>query len=196
MNQSRRIRSDRSAATITLGLMALAVVFLNKSIAQITQTLRVRVSAPSSVSVSRMDAGVQRAIEDEMPQLSQMFQERSRGLDTISLGSGLSISSLENVTVLLSFTVPELKGQTKSDSGLVRITCGYLNDGTTYFRRATFSDKSPIQFRLRNSNLLKRSMQSSNPLFVAYVFFLVDQRKGKTRYEGPMPVPTVTVEIL
>ncbi len=196
MTNSRPIRFDRCVATLTLALMVLTVAFLNESMAQLTQTLRVRVSAPPSVSVSRMDAGAQRAIADEMPQLSQMFQERSRGLDTISLGSGLSILSLENVTVLLSFKVPEPKRRSKSDSGAVRITCGYLNDGTTYFRRATFSDKSPIQFRLRNSNLLKRSMQSNNPLFVAYVFFLIDQRKGETRYESQMPVPTVTVEIL
>ena len=196
MTRSRWIRFDCCAATLTLALTVLTAALMNKSTAQIKQTLTVRVNAPPSVSVSGMDAGAQRAFTDEMPQISQMFQERSRGLDTISLGSGLSISSFENVTVLLSFTVPELTGQSKSDSGAVRITCGYLNDGTTYFRRATFSDKSPIQFRLRNSNLLKRSMQSNNPLFVAYVFFLIDQRKGGTRYERPMPVPTVTVEIL
>jgi hypothetical protein len=196
MTNYRWICLDRYAATLIVALMALTAGSMNETPAQIKQTMRVNVNATPAVSVSRMDAGAQRAFADEMPQLVQLFQERSRGLDTISFGSRLSISSFENVTLLLSFTVPELIGQSKSDSSPVRITCGYLNDGTTYFRRATFSEKSPIRFRLRNKNLLKRSMQSNDPLFVAYVFFLIDQRKGETRYDGVMPVTTVTVEIL
>jgi hypothetical protein len=196
MTKSRRIRFDRCAATLTLALMALTAALMTEGQAQIKQTLRVRVNASPLVSVARMDAGAQRAFADEMPQLSQMFRERSRGLDSVSLGSGFSISSFENITVKLSFTTPGGARQRENDSDAVRILCGYLNDGTTYFRRATITDKSPIQFRLRNSNLLERSMQLTNPLFVAYVFFLIDQRKGETRYESPMPVPTVTVEFM
>ncbi|MGA3245288.1 MAG: hypothetical protein ABSE41_11770 [Bacteroidota bacterium] len=196
MTKYRWIRFDCCAATLSVALMALTATLMSECQAQIKQTLRVRVNASPSVSVARMDEGARRIFADEMPQQTEMFQGRTRGADSVSLGSGFLISAYENITVLLSFTTPAGTRQSSNSSDATRITCGYLNDGTTYFRRATITNKNPIEFRLRNNGLLKRSMQFDNPLFVAYVFFLVDQRKEDRKNEGPMPVSTVTVEFM
>ena len=130
--------------------------------------------------------------------MSDVFlgEGRVRGRDSVVIGPGLSISSFENVAVRVSFTKPIVLGLQKDDTNAVRIICGYLNDGTSYFRRATFTSKNSVEFRLRNINLLKQSIQFNNSLFVAYVFFLVDIRKEGYQYESSVPVSTVTVEIL
>ena len=196
MTKCRWIGFDRCAATLTVALIALTGALVSESQAQIKQTLRVRVNASPSVSVSKLDAGAQIAFEDELPRLTERFQGRTGRADSMRLGPGFSISAYENISVQLSFTTPMQPTHGKDDSGAVRITCGYLNDGTTYFRRATIAKKSPIQFRLRNNSLLKSSMQFNNPLFVAYVFFLVNQRKEETKNGNALPVSTVTVEFM
>lgn len=196
MTKCRWSCSDHCKARLAVALMALTAAWMSEGQAQIKQTLRIRVNASPSVSVVRMDESARRIFADEMPRLTEMFQGRTRGMDSVSLGSGFLISAYENVSVLVSCTTPELKSHSSSDSGAVRITCGYLNDGTTYFRRATMTNKNRIEFRLRNNSLLKRSMQFDNPLFVAYVFFLVDQRKEDRKNESQMPVSTVTVEFM
>jgi hypothetical protein len=194
MKNCRWISFNQCKAAFAVALFVLTAALMSESQAQIKQSLKVRVNASPAVSVARIDASGQRAMTDEMQEVSGLFRGRARSRDTIRVGPGFSISALENITVLLSFTTPAQTRQGKIDSGAVRITCGYLNDGTTYFRRANFSNKSPIQLRLRNSNVLKQSMQLNSPLFVAYVFFLIDQRKEDLRNESPLQVSTVTVE--
>jgi hypothetical protein len=140
--------------------------------------------------------GFQRSSIEGLSQQDVLIGERTGGVDSVFLGSGFSISAYENITVLLSFTPPVTADRSKNDSRAMRILCGYLNDGTTYFRRATITNKSAVQFRLRNKSLLKRSMKLNNPQFIAYVFFLVDQRQKNATVESQLPISAVTIEFL
>ena len=196
MTKFRWIRFDRCAATLTVALMMLTAAFTSESRAQIGPSLKIKLNVSPSINISKIDAGSQISLNEEMSHLNQLIPRQSKGADSVSFGSGFSISAYENIPVLLSFTTPVMVGKSNKHSGAVRILCGYLNDGTTYFRRATVTYKSVVQFRLRNNSLLKRSMKLNNPLFAAYVFFLTNQRKEDIKNEIPMPVSTVTVEFL
>jgi hypothetical protein len=164
--------------------------------AQNKQPMNVKLRVSPSVSVGGMEAGVQRAFANEIPQLTQMFRGRAAEADSVSFGSGFALSAYENITVLVGVTVPTFVGKSGDKPGAARITCGYLNDGTTYFRRAILTNKRVVQFRLMNSNLLKQSMKLDNPLFVAYVFFLITESKEEISHATSLPVSTVTVEYL
>lgn len=195
MTKTEWNRFDRCTAALAVALMALTAALMSESQAQVRQSLKVSVRALPSVSIAGMDGGVERALADDMLQLSKKFQDKTGGTGSASLSSGFSISAYENITVLLSFT-KEGERWSNRNSDVLRIICGYLNDGTTCFKRATVVNKNPIQFRLRDNNLMKRSMQSDNPLFVAYVFFLIYGRKEETKHAITLPVPTVTVEFI
>jgi len=197
MTKIRWIRFNRCAALLAVSLMAISAAFSSESQAQNKQSMKVKLSVSPSVSVGRMEAGVQQAFANEIPQLTQMFRGRAGEADSVSFGVGFALSAYENVAVLLSFTIPSRAGvRNDHASDAARITCGYLNDGTTYFRRATITNKSVIQFRLMNNSLLKRSMKLNNPLLVAYVFFVITQPKEGNSYASSLPVSTVTVEFM
>jgi hypothetical protein len=128
--------------------------------------------------------------------LNELASAKPGNEDIVSLDFGFSISAYENLTVLLSFTTPKLFEKNKQSVYPMRIDCGYLNDGTTYFNRAIITDRNFVQFRLRNNNLLKRSMKISDPLFVAYTFFLVHHAKGTLSNKGALPVSIITLKYL
>ncbi len=177
-------------------LTTLTTTMTTNGKAQTGQLMRVKLGVLPSVSVAGMDPELHRALGEERPRLITLIRDQAREADTIMVAPGFSILAYENISVLLSVTLASQTYQSKSDSSAVRVACGYLNDGTTYFRRATIANRTPIQFRLKNNNLLKRSMQFPNPLFVAYVFFLVDQRKAEIGNERSPLIMTVTVEFL
>ncbi len=93
---------------------------------------------------------------------------------------GFPISAFENIRVLVSVMATEQMFGA-DDSVATRLSCCYLKDGTTYFGRSTITDTNAVHFRLRNVNLLKRSMKLENPLFVTYVFFLVKHQVRTAR---------------
>lgn len=196
MTKFRRIRFDCYAAALAVALITLTGGLSRESQAQIKPSLKIKLSVSPSINISKIDEGLQGVFTEELSHFKELIPGRKGGADSVSFGSGFSISSYENIAVILSFTVPEKVGKSNIRSSAARIRCGYLNDGTTYFRRARITDKSPLQFRLRNNSLLKRSMQFTNPQFVAYVFFMVIQRKELRRNGSPLPVSTVTVEFL
>ncbi|HEY9166172.1 MAG TPA: hypothetical protein VIS48_08440 [Candidatus Kryptonia bacterium] len=180
-------------------VLAIAVMTLTAGIpleseAQVKPTLKIKVNVESSVGISKMDAGMKGLLIEESPFLKDLISGEFGERDTVSLSSGYAISAYENISVLVTVTTPGLIRDGNPNSP--RITCGYLNDGTTYFRRATITNKSAIDFRLRNNSLLKRSMKTRNPLFVAYVFFLIHQQKEEMGNEYPLPISTVTVEFI
>jgi hypothetical protein len=181
---------------VAVSLMAIIAAFSSESQAQNKQSMKVKLNVSPSVSVGGMEAGAQRAFANEIPQLTQMFRGRAGGANSVRFGSGFALSAYENVSVLLSFTAPARARKSSNDADAARITCGYLNDGTTYFRRATITNKRAIQFQLMNNSLLKRSMKLNNPLFVAYVFFLITEPKEEKSNASPLPVSTVTVEFM
>jgi hypothetical protein len=199
MNNKTLLR--RCAALTAAAVMLLASTLVIRSHAQDGQALQFRLRATPSVTVSRMDRGAQRTFADNMAQLTKMFEDPTREADYVTFSGGLSIAAYENIPVQISITTPEitLPGLQDIVEGLMadtRITWGYLNDGTTFFMRAMVTNESPVAFRLRNNGLLRRSMRSGDPLFIAHVFFIINQRKEVTYYGSALPVPTVTVEFL
>jgi hypothetical protein len=177
-------------------VMALTAGLSGESQAQMKPSMKVKLNVLSSINISNMEAKSQSLFSGEVGHLNELMAQRNRGANPVVLSSGFSISADENITVLLSFTTPVQAGKSKKDSHVMRMLCGYLNDGTTYLSRATFTNKNVIQFRLRNNSLLRRSMKLDNSLFVAYVLFLTNQRNEQTVNESSMPVSTVTVEFM
>jgi hypothetical protein len=177
-------------------VIVLIAGFSDENIAQIKPSMKIKLDVLPSVNVARMDGDLQTLFAEDIAHLNELASAKTGGEDPISLEYGFSISAYENITVLLSFTKPEQTEKDKQSFYPMRIVCGYLNDGTTYFKRATITNRNFMQFKLRNNNLLKRSMKLSNPLFVAYAFFLVSHETGTVKKEGPLPVSTITLEFL
>jgi hypothetical protein len=164
--------------------------------AQIKPSMKINLNVLPSISIARMDVDLQALFAEDIAHLNEFASRGNGNEDPVSLDFGFSISAFENITVLLSYTKPELSEKDKLSSYPTRIVCGYLNDGTTYFKRAITTDKNFIEFRLRNNNLLKRSMKFSDPLFVAYTFFLVSHHTGSVKKDGPLPISTITLDYL
>ena len=143
-----------------------------------------------------MDDDLRTLFAEDIAHLNELASAKPGNEDIVSLDFGFSISAYENITVLLSFTSQELSEKNRQSVYPSRIDCGYLNDGTTYFTRAIITNGNFVQFRLRNNNLLKRSMKVNDPLFVAYTFFLVHHTKGTLSNKGALPVSTITLEYL
>lgn len=183
------------AAGFVVVVTALTAVPFCESRAQIVPLLRVKIDVSASVGVSQVQPGVQILIQEELEHLKELVAVRSGGAESLNLTSGFSISAFENIRVLVSIATPGRTVDANDSTSSLRLSCCYLNDGTTYFCRATITDTSAAQFRLRNVNLLKRSMKLENPLFVAYVFFLVEHQKGIAQDIDQSPVP-VTIEFL
>jgi hypothetical protein len=181
------------AAVVT---MALIVGLSGESQAQMTPSMKIKLNVLPSVNITRMDDDLRTLFAEDITHLNELASAKSGNEDIVSLDFGFSISAYENITVLLSFTSPELSEKNRQSVSPSRINCGYLNDGTTYFNRAIITDGNIVQFRLRNNNLLKRSMKVSDPLFVAYTFFLVHHAKGTLSNKGALPVSTITLEYL
>ena len=182
-------------------MVLLASALVVRSHAQESQALSLRLRATPSVSVYRMDMGAQRTFADNMAQLTRMFEDPAKGPDYVSYSAGFSIAAYENVPVLVSITTPEvtLPGIQDIVENIIkerRIIWGYLNDGTTFYMRAMVTTESPVEFRLRNNGLLRRSIRTVDPLFIAHVFFIINKRKEEINYESALPVTTVTVEFL
>jgi hypothetical protein len=167
-----------------------------ESQAQLKASMKVKLNVLPSVNITRMDGDLRTLFAEDIAHLNELASAKNGNEDIISLDFGFSISAYENLTVLLSFTSPEMSGKNKQNVYPLRIVCGYLNDGTTYFTRAIITNGNSTQFRLRNNNLLKRSMKLSDPLFIAYTFFLVHHQKARIRNKGPLPVSTITLEYL
>jgi hypothetical protein len=176
--------------------MALIVGLSGESQAQMTPSMKIKLNVLPSVNITRMDDDLQTLFAEDIAHLNELASAKPGNEDIVSLDFGFSISAYENITVLLSFTSPELSEKNRQSVYPSRINCGYLNDGTTYFTRAIITNGNFVQFRLRDNNLLKRSMKVSDPLFVAYTFFLVHHTKGTLSNKGPLPVSTITLEYL
>jgi hypothetical protein len=182
---------------VAIVVMMLINGFSTVSQAQMKPSMKIKLGVLPSISVSTIeDANLQNLFAEDIAHLNELLAERTGEADSVSLEYGFSISAYENIPVLLSFTKPVQIEMDKKNLYPMRIVCGYLNDGTTFFRRATITNKNALQFRLRNKNLLKRSMKISNPLFVAYVFFLVHLGQEKPKNEGSLPVSTITLEFM
>jgi hypothetical protein len=176
--------------------IALTVGLSGESQAQMTPSMKIKLNVLPSVNITRMDDDLQTLFAEDITHLNELASAKPSNEDIVSLDFGFSISAYENITVLMSFTSPELSEKNKQSVYPSRIDCGYLNDGTTYFNRAIITDRNIVQFRLRNNNLLKRSMKVSDPLFVAYTFFLVHHTKSTLSNKGALPVSTITLEYL
>lgn len=196
MIEFRKMRVQRCEVSLVLALVTLIAGFFGESSAQMQPTLKVKLDVSPSVNISKIDESSQVSFKDELVDLGQLVRRQSGGTDSISLGPGFAVSAYENITVLVTVKTPLGVSLRRNKADSPRITCGYLNDGTTYFRRATITQKSEVEFRLRNNNLLKRSMKLTNPLFVAYVFFFINERKEARTNENQVPVSTVTVEFM
>jgi hypothetical protein len=167
-----------------------------ESQAQMKSSMKIKLNVLPSVNITRMDGNLQTLFAEDITHMNELASAKTDGEDLVSLDYGFSISAYENLTVLLSFTSPELSEKNIQSVFPMRIDLGYLNDGTNYFKRATITNRNSIQFRLRNNNLLKRSMKLSDPLLVAYTFFLVHHAKSTLRNNDPLPVSTITLEYL
>jgi hypothetical protein len=179
---------------IALFLMVLSAIMFDIISAQIKPTLKVKLNVLPSINITRMDVDLKTLFAEDITHMNELASAKSIGEVPVSLDFGFSISAYENINVLINFTKPD----SSNKNGLypMRIICGYINDGTTFFKRATITNRNTIQFRLRNNNLLKNSMKLSDPLLVAYAFFLVSQEVHPTRDEGHLPVSVITLEYL
>jgi hypothetical protein len=177
-------------------VMALTVCLTGKSVTQIKPSMKINLNVLPSVNISRMSGDLQNLFAEDIGHLNELASAKTGGEDPVSLDFGFSISAYENITVLLSFTRPELSEKNSHSVNPMRFVCGYLNDGTTYFKRAIITEKNFMQFRLRNNNLLKRSMIHSDPLFVAYAFFLVSHGTSALKKGDPLPVSIITLEFM
>jgi len=185
-------RVIRAAIVVMIMITGLSI----ESQAQIKHSMKVNLNVLPSVNISRMNGDLQSLFAEDIAHLNELVSAKTGGEDPVSLDFGFSISAYENITVLLSFTKPEQIEKNNPSLYPMRIVCGYLNDGTTYFKRATITNRNIMQFRLRNNNLLKRSMKHRDPLFVAYAFFLVSHEIGTVKKENPLPVSTITLEFM
>jgi hypothetical protein len=193
MTKNRQILYDSCAVRLVIVVMLIVAQTVG-SFAQLKQSLKITIRVSAGIGGLGTDA--QQALAGQMSLLSETFRGRAGSADSLSLAFGFSISAYENISVLLSYAQPAQEGAYKNEPGSMQIVCGYLNDGTTNFRRAAFSAESPVHFRLRENHLLSNSMQPGNLPYEAYVFFLVNQRKGENSNGIKVPVATVTVEYL
>ncbi len=180
----------------SVALLPLIAAWTVVSSAQLHPTLKVKLDVSPAVEVSSLEGNVQASFAEQLAHLDQLVPMGGNAGHSLHVGPGFAISAFENITVLVSVTQPVFANGAARSRNAARITCGYLNDGTTYFRRSTITNKSSVGFRLRNIDILRHSMKLQNPLLVAYVFFIVDERKEAKQYDGPMPVSNVTVEFL
>jgi hypothetical protein len=172
-------------------LFAQDLSHLNKLISERTEGTD-SVNSPTGVLI----AGRSLAVDPLSLSLEEVLAEQTNGWDSVGLGFGFSISAYENISVLIKISHPHSVNEGKEDTHRLQMINGYLNDGTTFFKRATITSRNNLQFRLRNKNLLKHSMIQNNPLFTAYVFFLVNQQREKQNYDSRMAISTVIVEFL
>jgi hypothetical protein len=189
-------RFSRYVFRIAMIVIVFITGFSFENLAQIKPSMKIKLNVLPSISIARMDVDLQVLFAEDIAHLNELASTKSSGEDPISLDFGFSISAYENITVLLSYTKPEISEKEKIRYYPMRILCGYINDGTTYFKRAITTEKNFIEFRLRNNNLLKRSMKFSEPLIVAYTFFLVSHHGGSVKSEGPLPASTITLDYL
>jgi hypothetical protein len=175
-------------------LMAVSAIMVDISGAQIKPSMKIRLNVLPSINIARMDVDLKTLFAEDISHMNELASVNSVGEAPISLDFGFSISAYENIEVLIHFTKPD----SSDNNGLfpMRMICGYINDGTAFFKRAIFANKDIMQFRLRNNNLLKSSMKLSDPLLVAYTFFLVSLKANPTRDEGHIPVSVITLEYL
>jgi len=193
-----RTRSNNSFSTLALvsALTPLIAAFTFVSSAQLHPTLKVKLDVSPAVEVSSLNQSVQATFAEDLTKIDGMMPMGSSGERTLHVGPGFAISAYENIAVLVSVTPPTFSDATLNSKKAPRITCGYLNDGTSYFRRSTITNRSGVSFRLRNNDLLRRTMKLQNPLLVAYVFFIVGERKEAKQNGGAMPVSNVTIEFI
>jgi hypothetical protein len=196
MTHQLKYRCVDRTMRFALIMLLLIIGLLCECFAQLKPSMKVKLNVFPSVNIARMDIDLHSLFAEDIAHLNELVSAKTGGEDPVSLDFGFSISAYENITVILSFTSPELSERNKNSLYSMRIDCGYLNDGTTYFRRATITNRNSMQFRLRNNNLLKRSMKLSDPLFVAYTFFLVHYNKVDIKNTGTLPVSTITLEYM
>jgi len=187
-------------AVVAMAMIALTSVPFCEAQVRTKPMLKVRVDVSPSVGISEVEPMTDVLIAKDLEHLEGKLAAEA----PVTFISGFAISAYENISILVSVTTQgeSTTGHCEehSDEAIPvmrpQITCGYLNDGTTYFERAIITDSGAVLFRLRNIDLLRRSMKLSNPLFVAYVFFLIRNEKEVRQNGNPMPVSTVTVEYL
>lgn len=186
----------RFAARVITGAIVVLILttgLSRESQSQMKPSMKVKLNVLPSVNIARVDGDLRTLFAGDIAHLNELASAKPGGEDPVSLDFGFSISAYENITVLMSYTSPELSSHSLYP---IRIVCGYINDGTTHFNRATMTNGNFMQFRLRNNNLLKRSMKLGDPLFVAYTFFLIRHEKGTIRNKGSLPVSTITLEYM
>lgn len=181
---------------VALGTTVLLAVFVDHMIAQNQPTIKVKVDVSPAINVSKLDESSQISFSEEIARLNELLPQGAGEKKAVGIGPGFAISAYENISVLVRVRTPLVPGYGTPAVDAPKVTCGYLNDGTTYFRRATITNKSSVEFRLRNDNLLRQSMRLSNSLLTAYIFLIVNERKEATTNEAPVQVSTVTVEFL
>jgi hypothetical protein len=177
-------------------LFPLAAACTFETNAQLRPTLKVKLDVSPAVEVSSLDQSVQASFAKEIAKTNGLIPMGGRGGQSLHVGPGFAISAYENITVLVSVTPPASASSPVGSKGTTRITCGYLNDGTSYFRRSTITNRNTVSFRLRNNGLLRRSMKLQNPLLVAYIFFIVDEPRKAEEDDDRLPVSNVTVEFI
>ena len=181
---------------VALGTTVLLAVFVDHMIAQNQPTIKVKVDVSPAINVSKLDESSQISFSEEIARLNELLPQEAGEKKPVGIGPGFAISAYENISVLVRVRTPLVPGYGTPAVDAPKVTCGYLNDGTTYFRRATITNKTSVEFRLRNDNLLRQSMRLSNSLLTAYIFLIVNERKEATTNEAPVQVSTVTVEFL
>lgn len=193
MNQ-RQYDLSKSNIRVALFLTLISAIMVDIGGAQIKPSIKVKLNVLPSINIARMDVDLKTLFAEDISHMNELASAKSVGETPVSLDFGFSISAYENIEVLMNIAKPDLSN--KNEVYPMRIICGYINDGTTSFKRATLSNKETMQFRLRNRNLLKSSMKLSDPLLVAYTFFLVSLESSPTRGNGHLPVSIITLEYL
>jgi hypothetical protein len=188
-------RLNRNVLRIAL-IGILVAGFSVEVLAQIKPSMKIKLDVLPSINVARMDVDLQVLFAENIAHLNELASTGNGSEDPVSLDFGFSISAYENITVLLSYTKPEISEKENNRYYPLRILCGYLNDGTTNFKRAITTEKNFLEFRLRNNRLLKHSMKFSEPILVAYAFFLVSHHKGAVKEDGPLPISIITLDYL
>ena len=196
---ARGLLSRRCLPGLVIGAvfaMMLTAFAPGRCFGQLKPAMKIKVSVLPSINIARMDVDLQSLFAEDINHINELASVKNAGEDPITLEFGFSISAYENINVLLSYTRPEVSDKDNHSVYPLRMVCGYINDGTRFFKRAIITNSSSVLFRLRNNNLLKRSMRHTDPLFVAYTFFLVNHLKGISKEDGPLPISTITIEYM
>ena len=107
MNQiSYRVNSY--VLKIAIIVIVLIAEFPGENLAQIKPSMKIKLDVLPSVNVARMDVDLQSLFAEDIAHLNELASAKTAGEDPVSLDFGFSISAYENLTVLLSFTKPEL----------------------------------------------------------------------------------------